>query len=367
MISNVNVKTASATLLLLLVYALLTATWPAMAERSEAPKNDDVHSMLEKSLSVAEIDKEMARITQEKQELLDSMGETDAELARQSLKLEQKREQAGKVLRTYYMGEHDRLFASLLSSDSWTSFFTILDYIDLIISHDKQTLDKYIGEFRGLQERLAAQEAKQLELLAMENRLKLQRQRVTELERELTDQLAGRTDSERLLLLMKELNKFWEEKGLAEVRTYFKALSSAMSKLPEWVQDNKDLLHIKGFQYTITVPEDKLNQFLREQNDVFNDFAFRFQEGTITASGKRDDIEIAISGHYSVQDEPKNGILFHVDDLLFNGFTLPDTTRAALEKEFDLGFYPGLMISFLKAKEVEIKDGELIIRLTLSL
>jgi hypothetical protein len=56
-----------------------------------------------------------------------------------------------------------------------------------------------------------------------------------------------------------------------------------------------------------------------------------------------------------------------VDDLLFNGFTLPDTTRAALEKEFDLGFYPGLMISFLKAKEVEIKDGELIIRLTLSL
>ncbi|MHA7963783.1 coiled-coil domain-containing protein [Paenibacillus sp. CAU 1782] len=365
--SKIKGKSAAAALLILLMCALLSATLPAMAEPDEIPGDDDVHHMLEKSLSLAEIDKEMARIAEEKQQLLDSMSETDAEMAAQALKLEDKREQAGKVLRTYYMGEHDALFASLLTSDSWTRFFTILDYIDLIVSHDKQILEKYIGEYRSLQERYAAQETKQIELLAMENKLKLQRQRVVELERDLAEQLAGRSDSERILLLMKELNTFWEAEGLSEVRTYFKALSSAMGNLPEWVQDNKDLLQIKGFQYTITVPEDRLNQFLREQDQVFNDFAFRFEEGNITASGKRDNIEIAISGHYSVQDEPKNGIIFHVDELLFNGFTLPDTTRASLEKEFDLGFYPGLMISFLKAKEVELKDGELIIRLAVSL
>lgn len=366
MMYTVNKKMTAALLLLLAV--ILAAALPAMAERKEAPPADaDVHHLLEKSLSLGEIDKEIASLEEEKALLLSSMGETEAEMAQQELKMADKRDQAGKVLRTYYMGEHDTLFASLLTSDSWSNFFRILDYMELIISHDRHVLTGYIQDFRDLQNKYSAQETKQAELLATETKLKVQRERVVALERELADQLAGRTDSERILLLMQELNNYWEKAGMAEVKSYFQALSAAMGNLPEWIQNNKDLLQIKGFQYTITVPEDKLNQFLREQNEMFERFSFSFADDTITASGKRDDIEIAISGRYSVQDEPTNGIIFHVDELLFNGFSLPDTTRAALEKEFDLGFYPGLMISFLKAKEVEIKDGKLIISLSVSL
>ena len=60
-------------------------------------------------------------------------------------------------------------------------------------------------------------------------------------------------------------------------------------------------------------------------------------------------------------------ILFHVDELIFNGLALPDTTRAQLEQQFDLGFYPSEIVSFLKAKSVEVKGNDLIIKLSISL
>jgi hypothetical protein len=359
-------KRLAAAILAALVSALIILRLPVLAE--ERPNSEeDIHSLLEKSLSVIEIDKEIARIAVEKEALLETMSDTERQLAEQELIIDSKRDQAGDVLKAYYMGERDMLYLSLLTTDSWTDFFSILDYIDLILSQDKHTLNTYIGQYRDLQNQYTQLEDKQTELVALEDKLKLQRDRVIALEAQLEGELAGRSDSERIRLLMEQLTSFWEEKGLTEVRAYFKALSQAMGELPEWLQDNKDLMEIKGFQYTIRVPEEKLNEFLREQDERFNDFSFEFEEDTITASGKRDDIEISVSGHYSLVEEPKNGIMFHVDELLFNGFALPDTTRAALEEEFDLGFYPGLLTSFLKANSVEVKDGELIIKLSVSL
>jgi hypothetical protein len=210
-------------------------------------------------------------------------------------------------------------------------------------------------------------EDKQAELLALEEKVQVQRERVLVLESQLDDELAGRSDSDRIRLLIEELTSFWEKEGLTEVKSYFQALSKAMGTLPGWIQDNKDLMEIKGFQYTIRVPEDKLNKFLREQDERFNYFSFKFEDDKITAYGERDDIEISVSGHYSLVEEPRNGIMFHVDELVFNGFTLPDTTRAALEEEFDLGFYPSLITNFLKANSVTVHDGELTIKLSVSL
>jgi hypothetical protein len=65
--------------------------------------------------------------------------------------------------------------------------------------------------------------------------------------------------------------------------------------------------------------------------------------------------------------EKSGAILFHVDELIFNGLALPDTTRRSLEEEFDLGFYPQKMVSFLKTKSVQIEDGKLIVKLSISL
>lgn len=364
-VSHTRIRMAAA-ILFAFFLALLLPRLPIIAEESP-PSPDDVHSLLEKSLSVVEIDKEISRIAVEKEALLETLSDTEQQLARQELAIDDKREQAGDVLRSYYMGERDMLYLSLLSTDSWSKLFSILDYIDIIISQDKHTLNAYVGQYRDLQKQYTELEDKQAALLALEKKLKVQRERVLALESQLEDELAGRTDSDRIRLLIEELTSFWEKEGLTEVKAYFQALSEAMGKLPGWIQENKDMMEIKGFQYTIRVPEDKLNEFLREQDERFNYFSFKFEDDKITAYGKRDDIEISVSGHYSLVEEPKNGIMFHVDELVFNGFTLPDTTRAALGEEFDLGFYPSLITNFLKANSVTVQDGELTIKLSVSL
>ncbi len=352
----------------MLVGITFALQFPVLAERqTESPPPDDIRDLLEKSLSVVEIDKEIARIQEKKQELLATMTDAESELRERELQIEDKREQAGEVLRAYYMGERDSLYGAMLTMKSWTRFFQVLDYVDIIVSQDKSTLSGYIDVFRGMQDDYKQLEDKQAELAQVERRLLEQRERVLALEQSVEGQLSGRTDSERIRLLMQELNNFWETAGLTEVREYFKALSAAMGELPGWVQNNKEMLEAKGFNYTIRVPEEKLNEFLREQDERFNRFAFSFEDDAITALGKRDGMEISVKGHYSVQTKPTNGIIFHVDELLFNGFSLPDTTRSALEEEFDLGFYPGLIMSFLKATDVEIKDGELVIKLAVAL
>ncbi|WP_168120671.1 hypothetical protein [Paenibacillus sp. HB172176] len=353
-------------ILLLLISLALAIGYPAYAETLAVP-NDDIHDILEKSLSVVEIDKEIARLEQQQADLRLTMTDTEQQLSEQEEQISDKRDGAGKVLRAYYMGERDGMYGALLNADSLTHFFQVLDFIDLVISNDKHTLNSYIDQYHALQERYTEMGEKQAGLILLENRLKQQRERVLALESQVDEQLEGRSDSERIRLLMEELTNSWQTAGLKEVQSYFKALSKAMGKLPEWIQDNKDLLETKGFQYTIRIPEEKLNAFLIEQDKRFSNFSFHFEDNKITASGSRDGMDISVIGHYTIENEKINGIIFHVDELIYNGFSLPDTTRASLEQEFDLGFYPGKILKFLKANDVETTDGELIIKLSINL
>ncbi|CAM4509322.1 hypothetical protein FHS16_003033 [Paenibacillus endophyticus] len=351
--------------------AMLLVTWllfpfTAWAEPLSVDEAD-LHALLEKSLSVVEIDKEITRIGEQKQQLLLTMTETEKQLMLQEQQISDKQDEAGSVLRAYYMGERDFLLSALLSFNSLSELFQMLDYAEIILTHDKDTLNTYVDQYKKVKVGYRALETRKEELVAVENQLREQKERVLALEKQLDQELAGRSDAERIRILMNELTSYWESAGIDEVKQYFRALSKAMQKLPGWVQDNKDLLEIKGFQYTIRVPEDELNSFLREQNPIFDNFSFEFIDGKVIAQGKRENMAIKITGHYTVENDPKNAILFHVDELLFNGFSLPDTTRSALEKEFDLGFYPDLIVSFLKANSVDMKDGELTIKLSLKL
>lgn len=352
--------------ILLIVLMLAICKLPVMAE-PQLTEDEQVNQILEKSLSIVEIDKEIARIQAEKQKVAEDMSVTDKRIVQREQEIKEKREDAGKVLRAYYMGEREMLLRAILSFDSLHELFAMLDYVDMIFAQDRNTLDSYTKEYKNLKEDYAKLDGRKTELEEMENRLQTQRSRVAQLEQQIDGELAGRSDADRLRLLMQELTSYWESAGLHEVESYFGALSEAMNKLPGWLEDNKQYLEIDGFNYTIRVPEDALNAFLREQDERFNHFSFRFEDGKVTASGKHDDIEIAVSGHYTVEEEPKNGIVFHVDELLFNGFALPDTTRKALEEKFDLGFYPGDIITFIQAKSVEMKNKELIVYLKMKL
>ncbi|MFF2482866.1 coiled-coil domain-containing protein [Paenibacillus sp. NPDC058071] len=354
-------------ILILLIVCLLVSVAPPVTAEPTPSEDERMADLLEKSLSLVEIDKEIERIGRQKTAIESDLEQIGKRLQQQENQIEQKREEAGKVLRAYYMGERDMLLRALLQFRSLADFLAILDYIDIIFSHDKAILNDYKAGYALIRKQQDELEAKRSALEETEGKLRTQRERVLALEKQIDGELAGRSDAERLRLMMKELTDYWETAGLREVELYFSALSKAMGALPKWVQDNKEMLEIDGFNYTLHIPEDSLNQFLREQDPRFESFAFVFKDGKVTAQGTRDGMELSISGHYTVEDKPQNGLIFHVDDLRFNGFALPDTTRRDLENRFDLGFYPGLIISFLKAKEVTIEDGELTVLLKISL
>jgi hypothetical protein len=345
-------------LLILSVYWLLSPL-PLQAE----PTDEETRLLLEKSLSVIEIDKEIDRIAIRKQEAAAGISRSEALLVAKEAEIAARREEAGHVVRSYYMGERDMLLGALVSFDSLSELFTMLDYIDVIFSRDKNTLNMYQAQYRAISKDRDTLAAEQAQLYDIEGQLIAQRNRMIALQAQIDSTLSGSGDADRLRRLIDELTNYWQTVGLHEVNRYFGAMADAMQDLPEWMKANNNFLEIDGFNYTLRLPEDELNRFLREKNPMFDSFEFRFQSDKVIAHGKREGLEIEISGHYSVEDKPVNALLFHVDDLIFNDLHLPDTTRAKLEKQFDLGFYPQKIVPFVKADSVAVKDGELIVKL----
>ncbi|MBM7565688.1 coiled-coil domain-containing protein [Paenibacillus sacheonensis] len=340
------------------------AIYPVLAEPA-VPQDEEIRSVLEKSLSVVEIDKEISRIQAEQSGVKAKLSSAQAELDMQQAAIDKKREDAGKVLRAYYTGERDVLLTAVLSARNLSALLTVMDYFDYIFSSDKTTLNDYTKQYKAIKKSIASLNAQSAQLDEVEARLQTQRSRVTALQNDVDAALSGRSDADKLRSLIDEYTDYWQNVGLVEVNRYFKALSKAMGHITAWVEKNKDMLDIDGFNYTLTIPDDKLNAFLREQNEIFDNFAFAFEPDKVIITGKRDDLEVELLGHYTLE---KNGaIQFHVDELIFNGLALPDTTRKQLERQFDLGFDPAQIVSFLKAKSVAVENGTLVIKLSISL
>ena len=358
---------------LLAVLMFYTMTIPsAIAEPTvetvapiQTENDEDLQQILQSSLSIVELDKEIERIGQKLEGLQQTLTLTAEQIDQQEVQISNKREQAGKVLLAYYMGERDGIIFNLLKSDTFEGFLLAIEFIELILSNDKQILTTYVDEYRVLQSSYGAYKDEQNKLITLQEQLQLQRNRVSLLEQQIDQQLTSRSDAERIQLLIEQLTTFWEEKGLIEVQTYFQELAKSMNELPGWLQENQQYISMKGFKYKIELPDDALNSFLRGQNEMFNDFAFTFEENSIIAKGQRDNIEIELKGHYSLVEKPTNYIEFTVDELYFNGFLLPDPTKNELEAQFNLNFYPSYILSMLRAKSVAVTDGILTIELQL--
>lgn len=339
----------------------------AGAESGGTLSDAEIHELLEKSLSIVEIDKEIERISSLRSEKADEIRALTEEITAIEAELDLRRDRAGAVLRAWYTGERDALLRAVISFDSLADLFAMLDYVDVILSHDKFTLDAYVKQ-RELwvkeRDRLVEEEHR---LAEIEHNLRRQRERVIRLQAEVDRTVAASGDEDRLRLLIAEWIAYWEDTGLPEVERYFRALADAMADLPDWLAERSDLIRQSGFTYTVRLPEDELNGFLRSRDDRFRRFAFRFDDGLVTAHGRREDIEVEISGRYVIENEPEHVVRFHVERLVFNGFALPDTTARELERKFDLGFYPQLLVPFVRATDVAADDGVLAVELRIDL
>ncbi|MGG4393192.1 hypothetical protein ABEX25_02605 [Paenibacillus thiaminolyticus] len=320
--------------------------------------------LLQQSLSVTELNKEIERIAAKESAAAGERRQTEDALRKQAAAFDQKREQAGRVLRAYYMGERDMLLQALLSARDEHAIWLLFDYYQFLFKTDQEVLETYSEQLKNLNRLRDTLARTERELSQVKEQLIRQLDRVNALQRELDTNLANSSDPEAMSRLIQEFTSYWQNIGMYEVRRHFRALADAMQKLPEFVKKSGNL-QINGTKYTIMIQEEELNEFLREQDPIFEQFSFRFQEGSVSAEGESAGLSVFVQGHYTLESEPENRFLFHVDRLMFNGLELPDTTRSQLEEEFDLGFYPQRLVSFIEASDVIVEDKQITVHLSM--
>lgn len=338
----------------------------AVSSPPDFPDNEETRKLLEQTLSSAEIEREILRITAEQKVLEKKVSLLSKQAAEKEAAIADQQERAGAVIRSYYMGDRDSLLAALLSAKSISRMLALYDYYEIIIGQDRDILNQYEEQYKDMKSTITASLRSSKELEELKTALTEQKTRVAALNEEIEGGISASSDPESMSALLNEFTRYWENIGIHEVKTYFKALSSAMNHLPQFVQSKSGMLTRKGMTYTLALKEEDLNTFLISQNELFKDFAFHFNKGQVTASGTSGGLTLTLTGHYTIENEPVNGLMFHVDNVVFNGLELPDSTRQSLEEEFDLGFYPEKIVSLLHATEVESKEGVLYVKLSIS-
>lgn len=338
----------------------------AVVSPPSIPDNEETRTLLEQSLSSAEIEQEIIRITAEQETLGAKVTLLSKQAEEKKLAIAEKQERAGAIVRSYYMGDRDGLLVAFLSAKSISKVLVLYDYYETIIGRERDILKEYEVQYKDLKTTLTAAQHSSDELAELKRSLQEQKVRVAELNKKIESGVRDSSDPEKMNELLQEFTLYWENVGIHEVNTYFKALSSAMNHLPQFVQSREGILTRKGMTYNLNLKDEDLNEFLQSQNKLFANFSFQFNEGEVTAFGKNGGLSLKLTGHYTIQKKPVNGLIFNVDTIEFNGLQLPDSTRETLEEDFDLGFYPEKIVSFLHADEVDTKDGVLHVQLSIS-
>src|SRR5690606_10763785 len=89
------------------------------ADTSAELSLDDTRALLQESLTISEIDREVERLSGEEVIVGEQIQQTQAAIVQQSDTVERTRRHAGKVLRSYYMGERDQLWLLMLQTDNF--------------------------------------------------------------------------------------------------------------------------------------------------------------------------------------------------------------------------------------------------------
>ncbi|TVX94268.1 hypothetical protein [Paenibacillus agilis] len=367
-------KRATSACMRILIFVLIASAIPfsSHAQPTEpipwdtANQSSEMKHILQQSLSIQELDAEIARVTARENEASKQRQLLEADLQKQQEQLLLKQKDAGRVLRSYYVGERDLILEAILSSGEISDLFLLLNYYSYLMDSDHRILSGYQANVQRIDQLRNDQALLEKELSQVRINLENQRKRVIELQHKLDTQITSSSDPEAMKKLVEEFTKYWQSVGLFEVRHYFRAMADAMQKLPEFVKENGNMKS-NGLQYTLRIKDSELNEFLRQQDSMFDDFEFVFDKGIVTAIGDREGLRVVVQGSYTLEQEPENALRFHVDHLQFNGLELAESTRKQLEEQFDLSFYPQQLVSFIQATEITIDKNEMVVVLKVSL
>ncbi|WP_409341277.1 hypothetical protein [Paenibacillus sp. MBLB4367] len=356
--------------LLRVAAALLLFGTFALFARSQSlaePSLEETRKLLQKSLTIYEIDQEIDRLTQQEKGIALQLSDTSEQIGKQDAQVGETRQHAGKVLRAYYMGERDSLWMLMFSARSFSDAIAVYEYLSMIVENDHKSLTTYQEAYAKLKKLHGELETTQSELRKVKDEFIAQREKAVALQKELDEQIAAvpAAQMQEVRNQIEDFTKEWKEKGVPLFRTYLSAISESMQSLPELLTGENASKYLKGTTFTITDAE--LTEFFRSKNKMFDNLTFRFANGSFIVNGVEKEIKVGLKGHYTVENDPVNKLQFHVSELTYNDFTLPETSNRALEQEFDLGFTPSKYVKQIQVSSVSTDDGKLTIALKISL
>jgi hypothetical protein len=358
----------SKTIILTMICCSLLLWHPARTQGDDELE-DAQKKLLQQSLSIYEIDQELNRLAAREEKLNSEISDTEQRIAKQEQDVVKARSRAAQTLRAYYTGERNSVWAILFSARSFSDALQISEYLLMIFDNDRRSLQTYADHLAQLKELHAQLTKNRQDLLETKSRFLAQRERAEALKKQRDEQLAREKEAEALRRQSEQLIENWVQTGIPMFKKYFQALAEAMGGLPKLLlAEGNRHLSFSGLNATFSITDRELNDFLRGENPILRNLTFTFLDNEMRIAGREGDVDVAISGRYVL--ETKNGhkiVLFHIDELSYAGYTLPDTTAKALEDEFELGFYPESFSSFLEVTGLTMEQGTLSLQLKFKL
>lgn len=359
------------TALLLSIALLLQITLPtggALAEETKSSQ-DEAKELLQKGLTIFEIDKEVARLNEQDATIGEQIKQNEQDIVKQSGNVDATRKHAGKVLRAYYTGDRDSIWMLLFAANSFTDVLRMFEYLQMIITNDHRSLAKFTDSFQKLTKLQTELANSRTELQVTKDKFLQQRERLVKLQEELDKQLAISAQAQVIAAQIKNLNDQWKQEGLPLARDYLDNLSMAFRELPQFLMQDSKYISMTSTTPVINLTDADFNTYLHSKSELLKTLNFEFKDGSMVATGKKGELQIAIQGNFVLltNAENLNEIRFVVDNLEFNSFKLPDTTIEDFTKEFSLGFVPKKVVSYLDVISVETKKGVAVVKLKLSL
>lgn len=330
---------------------------------------EQLQSLLQESLTITEIDREVQRLSDEEIRIKGELDETAAEIETQTALAEKLRKRAGKVLRSYYTGDRQNLWLLLFRSDSFSNAIKVFQYLQTVAENDRRSMDRFLEAVRALKDLEARLEARLAELAEAKAEFLRQRERLLSLQAELDRKLAEVADREKVEAEMAKLANRWQNEGLPYFQSFLEAMSGALVELPDYVNDYPDSFSQERRNVSFTVREQELNTFLRNRNALFNEFYIALSADGIRIEGSRGALSVRIDGHFEVVENPDPALRFTLDRLYFGDFDLPDTTIADMQRRFPMTFSTSQheLTSFLVITGIEHLDGTLRLNLKIDI
>src|SRR5690606_2301022 len=128
----------------------------------------------------------------------------------------------------------------------------------------------------------------------------------------------------------------------------------------QWLMQDPGSLSFENNMIVLHLTDDRLDNYLREQNPIFENFNFHFNDSNIIVSGGTYEDEFQLKGRYSSElDGSPTKIAFIIDELAYQDYVLPQSTIDALQEQFDLNLYPEKLSALLVLKSFTHSDGKM--------